>query len=253
MGIQGWLVDLNNHSYSTPPCCASCMGPKEVEIVADVSEKSGNIRTTLRMGFPYCRVCAKRAALEKLRKIVVPLLAALIGAGLAVGAWLLPLPIIALVRFGVAIPFAMAIAFVLGLISQQSRPPAPATARGEAIILRDTNGTVLCTNEQFAWHLAQANGRQPRPGSMFMTTEIISPLTAGLIAVLVLLMWAKAGAPDMTSAPSPAPSPSRPAAAYVPPNNPPATPTQPSIPAGKPTVQRPAAARPVAPTPAKTR
>ncbi len=40
-------------------------GTGPVEIVADVSEKSGNIRTTLRMGFPYCRVCAKRAALMK--------------------------------------------------------------------------------------------------------------------------------------------------------------------------------------------
>lgn len=207
MSIQGWIVDLSSHSYRTPGQCASCMGPRETEVKATVSEKSGNIRTTLTMGFPYCNACAKRAGWEKVRQIIVGLLAAGLGAGLAVGAWALDVGLNPGVRFAAALPVAAGLGLGAALLTRQSKPAPPATARGEAVILRNTSGTVLCTNEQFANLLAQANGRQAKPGSMWMTPEAWAPLTALLCGVLVLLMWVRAGSPGMDSSADSRPPP----------------------------------------------
>src|SRR5690242_19899695 len=59
MSIHGYLVGLSVHSYVAPNCCASCMGARETQVEANISEKSGNVRTTVKMEFPYCNVCAK--------------------------------------------------------------------------------------------------------------------------------------------------------------------------------------------------
>lgn len=201
MSIQGFLINLSSHSYETPGCCASCMRPQEMQVEARVSEKSGNIRTTLTMAFPYCNACAKRARWEKVRQIIVGVMAALVGVALAIAAWGVDVGVGASIRFALALPLAAAIAAVLALATRQSLPAPPATARGEAVILRDTSGTVLCTNPQFAQLLAQANGGTPRPGAQRMTVEVWAPLTALLCGVLVLLSWIKVGAPEGTEAP----------------------------------------------------
>jgi len=234
MILKGWTVDLGSCStYAAPRCCASCLGPQEVEVKAQTSQKSGNIRTTLTMSFPYCQICAKRAVLEKLRRAVILVIAGLLGAGLPAGAWFLDVPVPAWARIVAAIALTAPIALLLALATRPSKPNAPATARGEAVALLNTHGSVLCTNPQFAWLLAQANGRQPREGTLWFTTEVLSPLTAGVMGVLLLVCWAKYG----DAIPPSSPPPRAPAAAITVPSPPPrmtATATQPS-----PTVRRP--------------
>lgn len=215
MSIQGYLVGLSSHSYRTPNHCASCMGARETEVKAQISEKNGNIRTTLTMGFPYCNACAKRAGWEKIRNILVGIMAATFGVGLALTAWGVDFGIGASIRFAILLPLAVLLAFLFALVTRQSEPAPPATARGEAVILRDTSGTVLCTNPQFAELLAQANGTTARPGSHWFTAEAWAPLTALLVGTLVLLYWLKAGAPENTEADRSSPAAAK-AAAHSP-------------------------------------
>jgi hypothetical protein len=229
MSIQGYVVDLSSHSYETPNCCASCMGPRQTEVEARVSEKSGNIRTTLTMAFPYCDACAKRARWEKVRQVIVGVVAALLAVALALAAWGIDVGVGALIRFALALPLAMVLAALLALLTRQSVPAPPATARGEAVILRDTNGAVLCTNPQFAQLLAQANGATPRPGAQRMTVEVWAPLMALAVGVGVLATWIKIGAPEGTAVAST--SPPATARAASPPVQTPAQPTQPKKPA----------------------
>jgi hypothetical protein len=152
VSVKGWLVHLPSPTYSTPSRCASCLGPKETEIKVQATSKSGNIRTTLTMGFPYCNACAQRAGKEKIRGLVV-----FLGA------------------MGIAAVLAIPAGIGLAVLTRPPMPPLPATARGEAVFLRNTSGTVLCTNEQYATSLAQANGRTATPGSKMMDTESWSP------------------------------------------------------------------------------
>jgi hypothetical protein len=225
MSIQGFIVDLSSHSYETPNCCASCMGPRETQVEARYSEKIGNIRRTLTMPFPYCEACAKRARWEKTRQIIVGLVAAALGFATALAAWGVDIGVGTAIRFAVALPLAVALATVLALATRQSVPAPPATARGEAVILRDTSGTVLCTNPQFAQLLAQGNGGTAKPGAQRMTLEAWAPLMALLCGALVLLPWLKAGAPDRSAAASTGPSTTARA-----PSPPPPTPAQPAQP-----------------------
>jgi hypothetical protein len=206
MSIQGFLVALTPQSYETPNCCASCLGPRETELKARLSEKSGNIRTTLTMAFPYCNACAKRAKREKIRQILVGLAAALTGAALALAAWRVDLGPVAPIRFAIALPLAAAVAALVALLTRQSIPAPPATARGEAVILQDTRGTVLCTNPQFAQHLAQANGGPATPGAQHLTVEVWAPITALLVGALVAGSWIKVGAPHATATASASPA-----------------------------------------------
>jgi hypothetical protein len=99
----------------------------------------------------------------------------------------------------------MGLAAVLALVTRQSRPAPPATARGEAVILRDTTGAVLCTNPEFAQLLARANGGTSRPGTQRMTVEVWAPLLALALGVGVLATWVKIGAPERTAAASTSP------------------------------------------------
>ena len=193
MSIHGYVVGLSSSSYEAPRCCSSCMGPRETQVVARVSEKSGNIRTTLKMEFLYCNACAKRAHWQNVRKVLIGCLAAVLGVGLAVGAWVLDVGVDTAILFAVALPASAGLAVGLALITRGSVPPAPATARGEAVILQDTSGTVLCTNLRFAQLLAEANGTKVKPGAQHMTVEVLAPLMALLCGVLVLLAWAKEG------------------------------------------------------------
>jgi hypothetical protein len=217
MSIQGFIVDLSSDAYETPNCCASCMGPRQTVVTARVSEKTGNVRTTLTLAFPYCEACAKRARREKIRQVIVGIAAAAVGAALALAAWFVDAGAGASVRFAVAVPLATLLAAVLALATRQSLPAPPATARGEAIILRNASGTALCTNPQFAQILAEVNGRTPRPGVQRMTLEVWAPLAAALFGVLVLLSWIQVGAPEGTDvaktaspAARPAPQPAQP-------------------------------------------
>jgi hypothetical protein len=199
MSIQGFIVDLSCHDYQTPGCCSSCMGPRQTEVEARFSQKIGNIRTTLKMPFPYCDACAKRARRERVREIVVVVMAILIGGGLGFVAWQIHVGVGVAIRFALALPLGTAIAVLCALATRQSLPAAPATARGEAVILRDTNGTVLCTNPQFAQLLAEANGRAPRPGVQRLTAEVWAALGALMFGVLVLSFWIKDGAREGTA------------------------------------------------------
>jgi hypothetical protein len=212
MSIQGHAVDLSSHSYSTPSVCASCMGPRTTEVEARVSTKSGNTRTTLTMTFPYCDPCAKRARGEKLRHVLIGVLVAIFGGLAGLLAWEVDIGVGASIRFALELPLAALLAWLVSLGLRPSMPAAPATARGEAVILRDTSGEVLCTNPQFAELLAQANGVTARPATHWLTVELWAPLLALLIGVLVLLSWVKAGAPERTAATN-TPAVSQPAAA----------------------------------------
>jgi hypothetical protein len=218
MGIQGWQLSISTGSYRTPNMCSSCLGPRETQVEAVVSEKSGNIRTTLRMAFPYCNTCGARATREKWRNGIVLGVSALLGAVLALGAGLGLAgsgldPIIA---FSAGVVAAMVLATGLAFVTRPAAPPAPATARGEAVILRDTSGIVLCTNQRFAELLGEANGAKPAPGRTIMSTETWAPLAALLIGVLAVLLLARADPRLFSSRPAPsratpAPSPRAPA------------------------------------------
>lgn len=196
MSIQGYIVPLSCHAYRTPDRCASCMGPSETQVEARTSEKRGNRNIGVTMAFPYCNGCAKRAKREKARLYLVLGLGALLGAGLALGAWGVDVGLGASARFAVALPLATALAALLALATRQSIPAPPATARGEAVILRDMSGTVLCTNLEFARLLARTNRTgEPVIGRQRMTIELWAPLVALAIGVCVLITWYQAGAP----------------------------------------------------------
>ncbi len=193
MSVKGWIVHLPSPSYSTPSRCASCLGPKETEIKVQATSKSGNIRTTLTMSFPYCTACAQRAAKERVRGLLVFLGAMMIGGACALAFAFanvfVELPIREIVAAILAIPAAIGLA----LVTRPPLPAAPATARGDAIFLRSTSGDVLCTNEAFAQSLAQANRTGARPGSKWMTTESWAPfavLLGGGMAIAGFAYWA---------------------------------------------------------------
>jgi hypothetical protein len=175
VSVKGWLVHLPSPTYSTPSRCASCLGPKETEIKVQATSKSGNIRTTLTMGFPYCNACAQRAGKEKIRGLVVFLGAMGIGAAFALAFACANVFVGLYVRAAIAAVLAIPAGIGLAVLTRPPMPPLPATARGEAVFLRNTSGTVLCTNEQYATSLAQANGRTATPGSKMMDTESWSP------------------------------------------------------------------------------
>jgi hypothetical protein len=215
MGIQGWQLSISTGSYRTPNVCSSCLGPRETQVEAVVSEKSGNIRTTLRMAFPYCNACGARAARDKWRNGIVLGVSALLGAVLALGAGvgLAGSGLDPIIAFSAGVVAAMVLATGLAFVTRPSVPPAPATARGEAVILRDTSGVVLCTNQRFAELLAEANGATAKPGRTLMSTEIWAPLAAFLVGVLAVLLWGRVDPNAFRSssprATTPAPSPAR--------------------------------------------
>lgn len=91
--------------------------------------------------------------------------------------------------FALALPAAAGVAALLALATRRSRPTPPATARGQAVILRYADCTVLCTNERFANQLAQMNGSTARPGSRFFTTEVRSSIMALCGGFLVFCVW----------------------------------------------------------------
>jgi len=204
MGVQGWQVSLSTSTYHTPSVCSSCLGPRETQVEAVVSEKNGNIRHTLKMAFPYCNACAARAKRDKLRTAIVLGVAALLGAGASLGALValdraLPSPFVAA---AIGLVAGAALATGLAFATRPGAPPPPATARGQAVILRDVSGIVLCTNQRFAELLGQANNATPTPGSTRMTTEAWAPITAGLVGVLALLMWARVAPASFRAHPS---------------------------------------------------
>jgi hypothetical protein len=217
MGIQGWQLSISTGSYRTPNMCSSCLGPRETQVEAVVSEKSGNIRTTLRMAFPYCNACGARAIRDKRRNAVVVGVSALLGAVLALGAGvgLGGSGLDPIVAFSAGVVAAMVLATGLAFATRPAVPSPPATARGEAVILRDTSGVVLCTNQRFAELLGEANGAKPTQGRTIMSTETWAPLAAFLIGVLAVLLWARVdpyafrSRPAPPRAATPAPSPGR--------------------------------------------
>lgn len=202
MATRGFSMHISTGSYRTPGCCASCCGPRETELEARATEKHGNIRTTLTMRFPYCNACSARARKEKVRAVIVLLAAAAFGAAFAAGAWFGEDYVDGAIGFSVALPIAALVAFLLALVTRPGLPPPPATARGEAVILRDTSGTILCTNQQFAELMARANNTSMRPDSQWMTTEAWAPLTALLLGAFVLIFWLKTPSHPTYSAPA---------------------------------------------------
>jgi hypothetical protein len=202
MSIQGFIVKLSTFSYETPGCCASCLGPAQKRVKARGAESWGRGTRILTMTFPYCDPCAKRAGWAKIRAAIVWVLAGGVGFGLAYAAWHVHAAIGAPVRFAVALPLGMAFAALLALVTRPSLPAPPATARGEAVILKDASGTVLCTNPRFAELLAQANGVKATAGAHRRTLEVEAPLGALLFGLLVVFFWFKSGAPAATAAPT---------------------------------------------------
>jgi len=158
---------------------------------------------------PVTQSCRKHT---KVRAIVVELLAAAAGLGLAFAAWHVHFVAGAPIRFTVALLLAMAVGASLAWVTRPSAPAAPATARGEAVILKGTSGTVLCTNPRYAELLAKANRTTAKPGTSWLTPEFVSPALAVLAGLLVLCLWFKAsrvasGQPSQTSAHAPATAP----------------------------------------------
>jgi hypothetical protein len=224
VSVKGWIVHLPSPSYSTPSRCASCLGPKETEISVQATSKSGNIRTTLTMSFPYCAACARRAAKERVRGLVVFLGAMAIGGACALAFALANVFVELPIREIIAAIFAIPAGIGLALVTRPPMPAAPATARGEAIFLRSTSGDVLCTNEAFAQSLAQANRTGARPGSKLMTTESWAPfavILGGGLAIAAFAAWAPR---SMQHLPREADSSSTPGA-YSPPPRPTPAPT----------------------------
>jgi hypothetical protein len=164
------------------------------------SERLGRTTRILTMTFPYCDPCAKRANREKVRAVVVGILACAAALALALAAWRLHVAIGAPIRFAVALPLGMAVAALLALVTRPSLPPPPATARGGAVIVKGTDGTVLCTNPRFAELLAQANGVAATPGKH--RDWLGAPLLALACGLLVLSVWIKAGGRADTTVPS---------------------------------------------------
>jgi len=223
MSVQGWIVRLSTGSYRTPNVCGSCLGPRTQERTVTATEKSGNIRTTLRMSFPYCDPCYKRATMAAIMAGVVGVGAAFLGAAASAVAWFAAADDILDPVIGfIALPLlAAGIAFALAMITRPALPPQPATARGDAVILRDTSGTVLCTNQRFADMLAQANSTGVAPGSMWFTSEKWTPLIAVLCSFFVFAMWLKAAPkhsypPPRPTVNAPAPRPMTPPAPTTP-------------------------------------
>lgn len=193
MSIKGWIVHLPSPSYSTPSRCSCCLGPKETELSVQATQKSGNIRTTLTMSFPYCTACAQRAGKEKIRGFLVFLGAMGIGAAFALAFACANVFVGLYVRVAIAAVLAIPAGIGLAILTRPPMPPLPASARGEAVFLRNTSGTVLCTNEQYAQSLAQANGRTATPGSKMMDTESWSPFAVivGMgLTVFAFRSWA---------------------------------------------------------------
>jgi hypothetical protein len=230
MGIQGWQLSLSTSTYHTPNVCSSCLGPRETQVEAVVSEKNGNVRTTLKMAFPYCNPCAARAKREKLRAGLVIGGGAVLGLvfALGAGAFLAGGVIEPVLAFALAVLVAAGLSAGFAFATRPGLPPAPATARGEAVILKDTSGVVLCTNERFAELLGNANSATHKPGSTIMSTEAWAPLAALLVGVLVVCLWYKY-APYSLRSPSPPPSPARATAPAAP--RPAAAPARPAQPA----------------------
>ena len=215
MSVKGWLVHLPSPSYSTPSRCASCLGPKQTELSVQATQKSGNIRTTLTMSFPYCTPCAQRAAKERMRGVAVFLGAMLIGAMFALAFAFANVFVGVYIRTTIAAILAIPAGVALAFLTRPAMPPSPATARGEAIFLRNTDGTVLCTNQEFAQSLAQANGKTATPGSKMMTTESWSAfavIVGGGLAIAGFASWAPGSMfePERESYSSPAGYPSPP-------------------------------------------
>lgn len=224
MGVQGWQLTISTGTYHTPSVCSSCLGPRQTQVEAVVSEKDGNVRRTLKMAFPYCNACASRAKREKLRAGLVLGGAAVLALvlTLAAGATMAGDLLDPIVAFAGAVLVSAAISTGIAIATRPALPPPPATARGEAVILRDTSGVVLCTNQRFAELLGQANSATPMPGKTIMSTETWAPLSALLIGTLVVLLWLRY-APYTVQSPSPPPppraaaaAPPRPAAAPAP-------------------------------------
>jgi hypothetical protein len=193
VSVKGWIVHLPSPGYSAPSRCASCLGPKETELRSQATSKSGNIRTTLTMSFPYCTPCAQRAAKERMRGVLVFLGAMVIGAAFALAFAFANVFVGLYIRTAIAAVFGIGAGFAFAIATRPAMPPAPATARGEAIFLRNTSGTVLCTNEQFAQSLAQANGRGATPGAKMMTTEswsVFAVILGGGMAIAAFASWA---------------------------------------------------------------
>lgn len=191
MAVAGWSVDLSTGSYKTPGTCASCMGPNETQVKATATEKVGNVRRTLTMHFPYCQACARRVASEHTRGILVGVVAALVGVAAPAVAWFAEDRIDPAI--GMTAAFAAVALFGVGLAyaTRPALPEAPATARGEAVMLLGTYGKVLCTNEQFASLLARANNLTPKPDKKWMTVEMWAPLVGVLVAFFVFACWLK--------------------------------------------------------------
>ena len=196
MSIKGWLVQLPLHGYSTPPRCASCCGPKETEVFVQTTEKRERSRITITMGFPYCLSCAKRLAHERLVGSLV------IGVALALAFAFANVLVGLAIRTAIAAVIGAAAAHALALATRPPMPPPPASARGDAVFLRDTSGLVLCTNQEFAQSLAQANRTAAKPGSKWMTTAtwaVFAVLCGGGAAIAGFTHWAPASMFDPPS------------------------------------------------------
>ena len=208
MGVQGWQLTISTGTYHTPNVCSSCLAPRETQLEAMASEKQGNVRRTLKMAFPYCNACAQRAGREKRREIIVIIVGAAVGLVLSAtaaagGAGDVLDPIVACV---VAVLLSAGIAAAIAFATRPPMPPSPATARGEAVILRDTSGVVLCTNQRFAELLGQANSATPAPGRTIMSAETWAPAAAVLVGLLAVCIWAKYIPHAFESRPSPPPA-----------------------------------------------
>lgn len=194
MAIDGRSVTLDTSSYKSPPYCCSCGAPQETQLETSHMQQKGNVRTTLRLRFPYCTPCAERSKAFHSKKIFVVLVAffgAFVTAGLVFSLPILPLAAGLGLAAIVGVGGVAGIAFAL----DPPPPPAPATARHEAARIVSFNGNVasiLFTSPGFAEAFAHANGASLQPKGVsegfvvapIVTAAICAPL-AGLAAWMI--------------------------------------------------------------------
>lgn len=210
MSIQGWLVQISTLRYGgfkLPSCCSNCGGPHERDVKTKKGEKNGTIFTTLTLRFPYCLPCAKRVTLDKIRRTLVLTFAVILGIALPIGAWACDVLFETGARLIIAVPIAVAIMAPLAFVTRLPAPKPPKTARGEAVILQDTSGTVLCTSQRFAQLICDANGIQMKPGRQRFTTELKAIGLTTVFSLWVFIFWVNTfgrnGHHDEASAPAP--------------------------------------------------
>ena len=170
MADQGCDVVLQSNSFHIPLKCASCGGPQQTTRTAKKTVKQGNWTTTRSFQIPYCGPCAQRAQATWMKGLIFAVATVGIAAVFSAIGFLAPgLPAPLLIGLPIVLSLGFAITAMTALAPKA--PPAPATAKGDAVKLVKFSGsmsTLYCVNPAWGAEFAQMNGIQPLPKSRSM-------------------------------------------------------------------------------------